>query len=84
MYRIFQFFVLALKIDVFIEFLVSLFYFIQFAIEDFSRWDGYIILIVTILILPALYFARTTVRKLRVCVCRVSFYTHEMLHSGGI
>ncbi|CDH50353.1 hypothetical protein RO3G_11563 [Lichtheimia corymbifera JMRC:FSU:9682] len=61
MYRIFQFFVLALKIDVFIEFLVSLFYFIQFAIEDFSRWDGYIILIVTILILPALYFARTTV-----------------------
>lgn len=79
MYRIFQFFVLALKIDVFIEFLVSLFYFIQFAIEDFTRWDGYIILIVTILILPALYFARATVRsnidlnRVSLFLCNIAF-----------
>ena len=83
MYRIFQFFVLALKIDVFIEFLVSLFYFIQFAIEDFQRWDGYVILIVTILILPALYFARATVRLI-IYAYQLRAYPYEILHSGGI
>ncbi|KAI8136799.1 hypothetical protein BJV82DRAFT_385199 [Fennellomyces sp. T-0311] len=61
MYRIFQFFVLALKIDVFIEFLVSLFYFIQFAIESGFHWDTWVQLIIMILILPALYFGRMTV-----------------------
>ncbi|KAI9495108.1 hypothetical protein BDB00DRAFT_882586 [Zychaea mexicana] len=61
MYRIFQFFVLALKIDIFIEFLVSCFYFIQFAIESGFDWDTWIQLVVTVLILPMLYFGRMTV-----------------------
>lgn len=60
MYRVFQFFVLCLKIDIFTEFLVSLFYLIQFAVkENKSQWDTWIQLVVTILILPMLYFART-------------------------
>ncbi|EPB89471.1 hypothetical protein HMPREF1544_03702 [Mucor circinelloides 1006PhL] len=60
MYRIFQFFVLALKIDIFTEFLISIFYLIQFAIkENGSKWDTWIQLAVTILMLPMLYFART-------------------------
>ncbi|KAI9321770.1 hypothetical protein BX666DRAFT_2023862 [Dichotomocladium elegans] len=61
MYRIFQFFVLALKIDIFIEFLVSCFYIIQFAIDDGFQWDAYVQIVVTVLILPALYFGRMTV-----------------------
>ncbi|ORY89964.1 hypothetical protein BCR43DRAFT_499769 [Syncephalastrum racemosum] len=61
MYRIFQFFVLALKIDIFIEFLVSIFYFIQFAIDSGFQWDTWVMLVVTILMLPMLYFARATV-----------------------
>ncbi|KAI7883642.1 hypothetical protein K492DRAFT_175272 [Lichtheimia hyalospora FSU 10163] len=60
MYRIFQFFVLTLKIDIFIEFLVSCFYLVQFAVDDGFHWDGYIQLVVTILILPALYYGRMT------------------------
>ncbi|KAI9322195.1 hypothetical protein BX666DRAFT_2057229 [Dichotomocladium elegans] len=60
MYRMFQFFVLALKIDVFTEFLVSLFYVIQFGMKSESVfWETAIQIIVTILILPMLYFART-------------------------
>lgn len=61
MYRIFQFFVLALKIDIFIEFLVSIFYFIQFALDSGFQWDTWVMLVVTILMLPMLYFARATV-----------------------
>ncbi|KAI9247181.1 hypothetical protein BDA99DRAFT_543027 [Phascolomyces articulosus] len=61
MYRIFQFFVLALKIDIFIEFLVSLFYFIQFAIGTGFNWETWVQLVIMILILPALYFGRMTV-----------------------
>ncbi|RCH80059.1 hypothetical protein CU098_006487 [Rhizopus stolonifer] len=64
MYRTFQFFVLCLKVDIFTEFLISLFYLIQFtreagfsvAMKDADTW---VQLIVTILILPFLYFART-------------------------
>ncbi|KAK4521185.1 threonine deaminase [Mucor velutinosus] len=60
MYRIFQFFVLALKIDIFTEFLISIFYLIQFAVkENGTQWDTWIQLAVTILMLPMLYFART-------------------------
>lgn len=60
MYRIFQFFVLALKVDIFTEFLVSLFYLIQFALKQAgAKWDTWIQLVVTILMLPMLYFART-------------------------
>ncbi|KAI9475985.1 MAG: hypothetical protein EXX96DRAFT_284404 [Benjaminiella poitrasii] len=60
MYRIFQFFVLCLKIDIFTEFLVSLFYLIQFAVkQNASQLDTWIQLVVTVLMLPMLYFART-------------------------
>jgi predicted transcriptional regulator of viral defense system len=62
MYRIFQFFVLAIKIDVFTEFLVSLFYLIQFAVKQSgTNWDTWVQLVVTIFMLPMLYFARTAV-----------------------
>lgn len=59
----FQFFVLALKIDVFTEFLVSLFYVIQFAFKSRTGaiWEIAIQVVVTVLILPMLYFARTAV-----------------------
>ena len=61
MYRVFQFFVLAIKIDIFIEFLVSLFYFIQFAIETPFTWQTWVQLVIMILILPVLYFGRMAV-----------------------
>jgi hypothetical protein len=61
MYRIFQFFVLALKIDIFTGFMVSVFYLIQFAMKQGIKWESIIQVIVTILILPMLYFARTAV-----------------------
>ncbi|CDH54660.1 hypothetical protein RO3G_11563 [Lichtheimia corymbifera JMRC:FSU:9682] len=65
MYRMFQFFVLGLKIDIFVEFLVSLFYVIQFGMtSDIVTWESGIQIVVTILILPMLYFARTAHRKL--------------------
>lgn len=58
----FQFFVLGLKIDIFVEFLVSLFYVIQFGMtSDIVTWESGIQIVVTILILPMLYFARTAV-----------------------
>ncbi|KAI9266894.1 hypothetical protein BDA99DRAFT_579292 [Phascolomyces articulosus] len=60
MYRMFQFFVLGLKIDVFTQFLVSLFYVIQFGTKaEGVVWETGIQIVVTILILPMLYFART-------------------------
>ena len=61
MYRVFQFFVLAIKIDIFIEFLVSLFYFIQFAIETPFTWQTWVQLVIMVLILPVLYFGRMAV-----------------------
>ncbi|KAI8096167.1 uncharacterized protein BX664DRAFT_274055 [Halteromyces radiatus] len=59
MYRTFQFFVLSLKIDIFTGFLVSIFYLIQFALKKGIMWESGIQLVVTILMLPMLYFART-------------------------
>lgn len=60
MYRTLQFFVLALKIDIFIEFLVSVFYLIQFALKGgFKSWTTYVFIVITILILPFLYFGRS-------------------------
>ncbi|KAL0096945.1 hypothetical protein J3Q64DRAFT_1710298 [Phycomyces blakesleeanus] len=65
MYRMFQFFVLALKIDIFIEFLVSLFYIIQRSLADSRSDEGslegatWFQIVCTILMLPMLYFART-------------------------
>ncbi|KAI9366523.1 hypothetical protein BD770DRAFT_376393 [Pilaira anomala] len=62
MYRTLQLFVLALKIDIFIEFLVSVFYLIQFALkENFSSWMAYVFVVITILMLPMLYFGRVAV-----------------------
>ncbi|KAI9012112.1 hypothetical protein CLU79DRAFT_805918 [Phycomyces nitens] len=64
MYRMFQFFVLALKIDIFIEFLVSLFYIIQRSLadirsdEDSIEGATWFQIACTILMLPMLYFAR--------------------------
>ncbi|KAG0164918.1 hypothetical protein DFQ28_003251 [Apophysomyces sp. BC1034] len=58
MYRMFQFFVLALKLDVFTEFLVSVFYLIQFALKQGINWESGIQIVVTLLMLPMLYFAR--------------------------
>ncbi|KAG2206131.1 hypothetical protein INT47_003780, partial [Mucor saturninus] len=59
MYRTLQLFVLALKIDIFIEFLVSVFYLIQFALKDkFSSWFSYVFVIITILMIPMLFFGR--------------------------
>lgn len=62
MYRTLQLFVLALKIDIFIEFLVSVFYLIQFALdEEFNSWITYVFVVITILMLPMLYFGRIAV-----------------------
>lgn len=62
MYRTLQLFVLALKIDIFIEFLVSVFYLIQFALKDkFSSWFSYVFVIITILMLPMFLFGRAAV-----------------------
>lgn len=64
MYRIFQFFVLCLKVNIFTEFLVSLFYLIQYAKEagiqnTIKQADTWVQIVVTVLMLPFLYFART-------------------------
>ncbi|KAI8327347.1 hypothetical protein BD560DRAFT_418203 [Blakeslea trispora] len=59
MYRTFQFFVLALKINIFTEFMVSVFYLIQFALKQSrTEWDTWFQLTCAVLILPMLYFAR--------------------------
>lgn len=63
MYRVFQFFVLALKIDVFTGFMVSIFYLMQFALKRGIMWETIIQVIVTVCILPMLYFARSAVSK---------------------
>jgi hypothetical protein len=56
----FQFFVLALKIDIFTSFMVSIFYVIQFALKPGNvLWESVVQVIITVLILPMLYFART-------------------------
>ncbi|CAO3633780.1 unnamed protein product [Cunninghamella blakesleeana] len=61
MYRTFQFFVLTLKVDIFVGFMVSVFYLIQFVLKEGQgiNWESGIQLVVTILMLPMLYFART-------------------------
>ncbi|KAI8059396.1 uncharacterized protein B0P05DRAFT_599780 [Gilbertella persicaria] len=64
MYRTMQFFVLALKINIFTEFLVSVFYLIQFALKSgFSSWTSYVFVVITILILPLLCFGRNAISK---------------------
>ncbi|KAI8061137.1 hypothetical protein BC940DRAFT_310631 [Gongronella butleri] len=65
MYRVFQFFVLCLKIDIFVEFLVSCFYFLQFVIKpgNISNWQSWIFLVITVLMLPMLWIARQAVSK---------------------
>ncbi|KAI9256967.1 hypothetical protein BY458DRAFT_535302 [Sporodiniella umbellata] len=53
------FFVLALKIDIFIEFLVSVFYLIQFALKQgFEKWSVFVFIVITIMTLPMLSFGR--------------------------
>ncbi|CAO3692633.1 unnamed protein product [Rhizopus stolonifer] len=84
MYRVFQFFVLSLKINIFTGFLVSLFYLIQFALkqDQYKIWETVIQVIVTVGILPMLYFARTagsTESKVRMCIFIV-FQVVELLH----
>ena len=55
-------FVLTLKIDIFVEFLVSCFYVTQFATDQGGfEWKTWIELAITVLILPMLYFAREAV-----------------------
>lgn len=61
MYRTFQFFVLALKIDLFFEFMVSVFYCIQFGLRSGITGETGIQLVVTILLVPMLYFSRMAV-----------------------
>lgn len=73
MYRVFQFFVLSIKVDLFTEFLVSLFYLIQFAVDGGkSDWDTWYQLVITVLLLPMLYFARTAVSFM------ISFFTRTI------
>ncbi|KAI8095276.1 hypothetical protein BDF21DRAFT_329382 [Thamnidium elegans] len=82
MYRVFQFFVLALKIDVFTGFMVSIFYLMQFALKRGIMWETIIQVIVTVCILPMLYFARSAgsaESKTKMCVfllflCLVLFH----------
>ncbi|KAH8553000.1 hypothetical protein BGW37DRAFT_487998 [Umbelopsis sp. PMI_123] len=78
MYRIFQFFVLALKIDIFLEFMVSLFYIIQFGLRSGITWETGIQLVVTILLLPMLYFSRMacsteSIGQMITCICFQGF-----------
>lgn len=62
MYRTLQFFVLALKIDIFVQFLVSVFYLIQFSLKQgFKKWTVFVFLVITVLLLPMLYFGRYAV-----------------------
>ncbi|ORX61400.1 hypothetical protein DM01DRAFT_1316117 [Hesseltinella vesiculosa] len=65
MYRAFQYFVLCLKIDIFVEFLVSCFYFLQFVIKpgNVRHWQAWIFLVITVSILPMLWLARQSVAK---------------------
>lgn len=64
MYTVFQYFVLCLKIDIFVEFLVSVFYLIQFVIKSGEMdWHSWVFLVVTVLMLPNLYLGRLAVRQ---------------------
>ncbi|ORZ14549.1 hypothetical protein BCR42DRAFT_329606 [Absidia repens] len=64
MYTIFQYFVLCIKIDIFVEFLVSCFYLIQFVIKSGEMdWHSWVFLIVTLFMLPMLYFSRVAVSR---------------------
>ncbi|KAI7892379.1 uncharacterized protein EV154DRAFT_418738 [Mucor mucedo] len=59
MYRMFQFFVLALKIDFFTGFMVSIFYLIQFAMKKGIMWETIVQVIVTVCMIPMLFFGRS-------------------------
>ncbi|KAI9276863.1 hypothetical protein BDA99DRAFT_430266, partial [Phascolomyces articulosus] len=62
LYTVFQLFVLTLKIDIFVEFLVSIFYVTQLATDNGGfEWQTWIQLVITVMILPMLYFAREAV-----------------------
>jgi hypothetical protein len=64
MYKTLQFFVLALKMDIFIEFLASVSYLIQYALEGgYTAWSTYIFVVITILMPPMFYFGRAAVRS---------------------
>ncbi|KAI8096399.1 uncharacterized protein BX664DRAFT_323912 [Halteromyces radiatus] len=64
MYTIFQYFVLCMKIDIFVEFLVSVFYLIQFVIKSGEMdWHSWIFLFVTLFMLPMLWLGRTAVAR---------------------
>ncbi|SAL95511.1 hypothetical protein [Absidia glauca] len=64
MYTVFQYFVLCLKIDIFVEFLVSVFYLIQFVIKSGEMdWHSWVFLVVTVLMLPNLYLGRLAVSR---------------------
>ncbi|KAI8350936.1 hypothetical protein EDC96DRAFT_577714 [Choanephora cucurbitarum] len=62
MYRTTQFYVLVLKIDIFTEFLVSVFYLLQYALKSgFQTWITYVFVVITILMLPMLVFGRRVI-----------------------
>ncbi|CAO3694100.1 unnamed protein product [Umbelopsis ramanniana] len=78
MYRTFQFFVLALKIDLFFEFMVSVFYCIQFGLRSGITGETGIQLVVTILLVPMLYFSRMacsseSIGQMITCICFQGF-----------
>ncbi|KAI9018698.1 hypothetical protein CLU79DRAFT_805043 [Phycomyces nitens] len=86
MYRMFQFFVLSLKIDIFTQFMVSIFYLIQFAANKGQVWQSVVQIVVTVLMLPMFYFARTagsTESKLRMGLFIV-FEIIVIMHFGLI
>ncbi|RUP16996.1 hypothetical protein BC936DRAFT_139487 [Jimgerdemannia flammicorona] len=65
MYRWIQFFVLTLKINIFTHFIVSLFYLIQWALKNDNGfdWETLVQIVITVLIPPALWFARVVVSR---------------------
>ncbi|KAF7725275.1 hypothetical protein EC973_000285 [Apophysomyces ossiformis] len=79
MYRTFQFFVLALKIDTFLEFLISGFYVLQVIVDSLEsfewikEWDTWIELVVTVMVLPMLYFGRMATTAILGFLCMRNF-----------
>ncbi|KAI8364557.1 hypothetical protein BD560DRAFT_402750 [Blakeslea trispora] len=64
MYRTIQFYVLAVKINIFTEFIVSVFYLLQYALKSgFNTWKTFVFVIITILILPMLVFGRNAIAR---------------------
>lgn len=79
MYRMFQFFVLALKIDFFTGFMVSIFYLIQFAMKKGIMWETIVQVIVTVCMIPMLFFGRSAVSLLFIAslVFSYSFFIYR-------